>query len=194
MHQMTLLGIEGPRKAQPGGAKDYPFYYVPVTNPPSYSSDGNAASAAAPESGLFPPAGQTTTTRPRSDSNAAGMSLREMPSQSSFAPTTSPDMGRRRRAESRARQYDRNMPDFGDVFEGRKDPAAVNLARLQALREEAIATGSSMSTDRLAPLGRVGTMDSGSTRRRGIFSGRPRSATVNKEDNRSSEGGAEKMV
>ncbi|KAF3771286.1 hypothetical protein M406DRAFT_245039, partial [Cryphonectria parasitica EP155] len=27
MHQMTELGIEGPRKAQPGGAKEYPFYY-----------------------------------------------------------------------------------------------------------------------------------------------------------------------
>lgn len=85
------------------------------------------------------------------------------------------------------------MPDFGDVFEGRKDPAAVNLARLQALREEAVATGSSMSTDRLAPLGRSGTMDSGSTRKRGIFGGRPRSATNNKEG-RTSEGGAERMV
>ncbi|KAJ4388690.1 hypothetical protein N0V93_006149 [Gnomoniopsis smithogilvyi] len=183
MHQMTLLGIEGPRKAQPGGAKEYPFYYVPVNNPPAYT-DGTTA-----ESGPFPPASQTH--RPRSDSNAAGSSLREMPSHSSFTPT-SPDV-RRRRAESRARQYDRNMPDFGDVFEGRKDPAAVNLARLQALREEAVATGSSMSTDRLAPLGRSGTMDSGSTRRRGIFSGRPRSATQNKEG-MDREGGPEKMV
>lgn len=184
MHQMTLLGIEGPRKAQPGGAKDYPFYYAPVNNPPAYT-DGAAPS----DSGPFPPA--TQAGRPRSDSNAAGSSLREMPSHSSFAPT-SPDV-RRRRAESRARQYDRNMPDFGDVFEGRKDPAAVNLARLQALREEAVATGSSMSTDRLAPLGRSGTMESGSTRRRGIFSGRPRSATQSKEE-RAGEGAPERMV
>lgn len=183
---MTLLGIEGPRKAQPGGGKDYPFYYAPV-NPPSYNEN-------AQDSGPFPPSAThqptTTTTRARSDSNAASASLREMPSHSSFAPT-SPDV-RRRRAESRARAFDRNMPDFGDVFEGRKDPAAVNLARLQALREEAVATGSSMSTDRLAPLGRSGTMDSGSTRKRGIF-GRPRSATNNKEG-RTSEGGAERMV
>lgn len=184
MNQMTILGIEGPRKAQPGGAKEFPFYYAPASNPPSYSEGVSA------ESGPFPGASQTTT-RPRRDSNAGGgTSLREMPSHSSFAPT-SPDM-RRRRAESRARQYDRNMPDFGDVFEGRKDPAAVNLARLQALREEAVSTGSSMSSDRLAPLGRSGTMDSGSTRRRGLFSGRPRSATVNKEE-RASEG-AERMV
>lgn len=181
MHQMTLLGIEGPRKAQPGGTKDFPFYYAPANNPPSYSEG-------AADAGPF--AATTQTARPRGDSTAAGASLREMPSHSSFSPT-SPDM-RRRRAESRARQFDRNMPDFGDVFEGRKDPAAVNLARLQALREEAIATGSSMSSDRLAPLGRSGTMDSGSTRRRGIFSGRPRSSTATKEE-RASEA-VERMV
>lgn len=184
MHQMTILGIEGPRKAQPGGAKEFPFYYAPANNPPSYSEGASSSDA-----GPFPAATQTTP-RPRRDSLAAGASLRQMPSQSSLAPT-SPET-RRRRAESRARQMDRNMPDFGDVFEGRKDPAAVNLARLQALREEAVATGSSMSTDRLAPLGRAGTMDSGSTRRRGIFGGRPRSATAAKEENVME--GAERMV
>lgn len=171
MHQMTVLGIEGPRKAQPGGAKDYPFYYVPV-NPPSYS-EGQQAGATGP----FPPTGVSISVPSPRMGSVTQESLREVSSQSSInwnAPP-SPET-RRKRAESRAREMGSRLPDFGDVFEGRKDPAAANLARLQSLREE-VTSSQASSVDRLAPLDRAGTMDSNSTRRRGIFGGRPRSAT-----------------
>lgn len=204
--QMLLLGIQGPRKATPGGDKDFPFYYAPANTPPVYS-EGTAPS----DGGNSKPPGSVHgpgTGRARSDSlQAPTQSLREMTSQTSLAATSFSGAAdatalRRRRAESRARQMERSMPDFGDVFEGRKDPAAVNLARLQSLREESAAfssaTGSAAGEggERLALLGRMATMDSGgaSTRqRRGIFGGRPRSASVAREG-RASEGGAERMV
>lgn len=194
MHQMTELGIEGPRKAQPGGAKDFPFYYAPVA-PPSYNEQLSSAT------GPFPPEGSgregsiISNSGPRKESLAPGgpahdnASLHRGLSQQSSTEWSnappSPDL-RRRRAESRARQLDSRLPGFEDVFEGRRDPAAANLARLQILREES----RSSSLERISPLDRTRTMDSQSTttgpRRRGIFGGRPRSAT--KGDTRSDAG------
>lgn len=197
MHQMTELGIEGPRKAQPGGGKDFPFYYAPAAPPPSYHEQPSTAT------GPFPPEGSgregsIVSTSPRKESvagvpgsvphNDNGSIHRGLSHQSSTewgnAPP-SPDF-RRRRAESRARQLDSRLPGFEDVFEGRRDPAAANLARLQILREES----QSSSVERIAPLDRTQTMDSQSTstaRRRGIFGGRPRSAS--RTDGRSSDAG-----
>lgn len=186
MHQMKELGIEGPRKAQPGGAKDYPFYYVPVAPPPSYNEQPSVSGPLPPEgSGRE---GSITSTGPRKESAAAAgapgaahdnaslhRGLSPQPSMDWSNAPPSPDF-RRRRAESRARQLDSRIPGFEDVFEGRRDPAAANLARLQSLREES----RSSSLDRLSPLDRTRTTDSQSTstaRRRGIFGGRPRSAT-----------------
>lgn len=180
MHQMTELGIEGPRKAQPGGAKDYPFYYAPAAPPPSYNEQQSAT-------GPFPPEGSgregsivSTSLRgeniapgaPQDNSSLhRGLSRQTSTDWSNTPP--SPDL-RRRRAESRARVLDSRLPGFEDVFEGRKDPAAANLARLQSLREES----RSSSLERIQPLGRTQTMDSqATTRRRGIFGGRPRSST-----------------
>lgn len=184
MQQMKELGIEGPRKAQPGGAKDYPFYYVPVSPPPSYNS-----------SGPFPPDGREgsiTSTSPRKESAATtttagahdNASLTHLSHGLSPQRSASPDVFRRRRAESRARQLDSYLPGFEDVFEGRRDPAAAHLARLQSLREESRA---SSLDDRLAPLDRSRTTESrqststSTARRRGIFGGRPRSSTTNKD-------------
>lgn len=181
MAQMAALGIEGPRKHQPGGAQDFPFFFQTAA-PPSYAE--NSAAAGPLASGMPLSAGSEGALRKESMT-----SLRDSAShQSSSAAATwggppgSPDVARRnrQRAESRAarQQFEQRMADFGDVFEGRRDPAAANLARLQSLREEAAALSSSSSVDRLAPLNRAGTMDSGSTqRRRGIFGGRPRSST-----------------
>lgn len=184
MAQMADLGIEGPRKHQPGGAQDFPFFFQ-ATNPPSYN-EGMRGGA----SGPFPTLNTAAAENARQPSLS---SLRETASPSAApwgGPPSSPDVARRnrQRAESRAarQQMESRLPDFGDVFEGRRDPAAANLARLQSLREEA-AMSSATSVDRgpgLAPLGRAGTMDSGSTqRRRGIFGGRPRSST-NQRDTR----------
>lgn len=203
MQQMSDLGIEGPRKHQPGGTPNFPFYYM-AAQPPAYN---DAAQAGAP-SGPFPSAAAPVASGASAASGTAQRkesmtSLREVSSHSS-APWSasaggapgSPNiaMVQRRRAESRARQQldARVLPDFGDVFEGRRDPAAANLARLQILREEAAAanSASASSVDRLAPLNRAGTMDSASTqRRRGIFSGRPRSASKT-ADTRSDAGGS----
>lgn len=228
--QMLNLGIQGPRKHTPGGDKDFPFYYAPAVLPPSYSEgsqgiapDNASIANAMPGHPLQPlPSG-----RSRADSHATasgvapansvtGAALREMPSHSSFAAGS--DTLRRRRVESRARQMERALPDFGDVFEGRKDPAAVNLARLQALREEAALSGMARTTtshssggghsDRRAslsaepgqnsgvgerPLVRSGTMavDGSSRVRRGIFGGRPRSST-NARDNNNTNSNNEK--
>lgn len=199
MATMSELGIEGPRKHQPGGAENFPFYYMPV-NPPSYT-DGQQQPGAA--GGPFPSgvarAPSTSTGGPVSElgKKESMSSLREVASHTSgaggwAAAPGSPDVLRRRRAESRARlQLERNMPDFGDVYESRRDPAAANLARLQVLREEAAQNsgggqqqpgspqGRSSSLERLAPLGRADTTNSASTaRKRGLFfGGRPRSAT-----------------
>lgn len=184
MHQMTLLGIEGPRKAQPGGAKDYPFYYAPVNLPPN--KEGQQQPGAA---GPFPPTGVSASVPSPRMGSVAQESLREVSSQSSMNWNVPPSPEtHRKRAESRAREIGSRLPDFGDVYEGRKDPAAANLARLQSLREEASSSQAS-SVDRLAPLDRAGTMDSNSTRRRGIFGGRPRSATKT-TDGRSDAGGS----
>lgn len=181
MYQMTLLGIEGPRKAQPGGAKDYPFYYVPVPPP---SSNEQVQTGPFPSGGAVSVGGASPAIGPRNESISRDTgSLREVPSHSSLQ--TSSDQQRRRRAESRARQYESRVPDFGDVFEARKDPAAANLARLQSLREEAVANNESSSVDRLSPLDRSRTTDSNSVRKRGLFN-RPRSAT--KEGRRSDAG------
>lgn len=212
MHQMTLLGIEGPRKAQPGGAKDFPFYYAPAGAPPSYNEQPPPGSSGREGSII-------STGAPRKDSVSAGgasasaaaaaaqydnASLHRGLSRQSSAEWTntsnappSPDV-RRRRAESRARQLDRLLPGFEDVFEGRRDPAAANLARLQSLREESRASSPERERQRVGGgggpgplLDRTRTMDSQATstgpRRRGIFGGRPRSAT--KPDGRSSDAG-----
>lgn len=192
MAQMADLGIEGPRKHQPGGAQDFPFFFQ-TTSPPSYT-DGTHGGAGGPLPSAAVPAPAPESMRRESMS-----SLRETASHSSAAawgPPGSPDVARRnrQRAESRAarQQMESRIPDFGDVFEGRRDPAAANLARLQSLREEAALSHAS-SVDRLSPLGRAGTMDSGSTqRRRGIFGGRPRSSTNRGDgrDARSDAGGS----
>lgn len=198
MAQMADLGIEGPRKHQPGGAQDFPFFFQ-ATNPPSYAEGTRNGAAGGP----FPSA---ATAGPEAAHKPSMSSLRETASHSSAAhggiPPVSPDVARRnrQRAESRAarQQMESRLMDFGDVFEGRRDPAAVNLARLQSLREEAALSHAS-SVERspgLAPLGRAGTMDSGSTqRRRGLFGGRPRSSTNQREgrdvrDARSDAGGS----
>lgn len=180
MHQMAELGIEGPRKAQPGGAKDFPFYYAPAAPPPSYNEQQSTT-------GPFPPEGSgregsIVSGSPGRESIATGVPHdnasfhRGLSRQTSTEWNTIPastDL-RRRRAESRARAMDSRLPAFEDVFEGRRDPAAANLARLQSLREES----RSSSPDRIQPLGRTATMDSQATsRRRGIFGGRPRSST-----------------
>lgn len=205
MATMTELGIEGPRKHQPGGAENFPFYYVPV-NPPSYT-DGQHAGAGGP----FPQGvarAPSASTGPTSEvaRKESMTSLRQVASHSSSAnwnAAGSPETQRlRKRAESRARlQLERSLPDFGDVYEGRRDPAAVSLARLQVLREEAAlnqqAQGQqarSSSVERLAPLNRADTTNSASTRKRGIFGGRPRSATnrggSSHTDGRPSDAGA----
>lgn len=200
---MLLLGIQGPRKATPGGDKDFPFYYAPA--PPSHTAGD--APPAAPSEGH--PLEQVSSGRTRAGSLAAApsRSLRGVASQSSLSDTRSTSDMMRRRAESRARAaMEAQAMDFGDVFEGRKDPAAVNLARLQALREESIITAAESSSssvgaaasgsDRLGILRRSGTMDSEATRRRGLFGGRPRSSTAAKEGRASlsERGEVEKMV
>ncbi|PSR80125.1 Mechanosensitive ion channel-domain-containing protein [Coniella lustricola] len=215
MAQMKDLGIEGPRRAQPGGDKDYPFYYVPVQ--PPQAQPGAAAAAADndtdPDNHLASEpfrTGRSTVVGspvlgPRSESlvrdNASfrdGMSQASADwhdARSGHGPSTHQFNSapyRRRRADSRARMYD-HMPDFGDVFEGRKDPATANLARLQVLREEAAAARASsvdVAGSSARPLGRTATMDSTATstgtRKRGLF-GRPRSST---RDGRPSDAGA----
>lgn len=216
MHQMKELGIEGPRRAQPGGDKDFPFYYVPV-NPPQTQGQGgdnnnnNQQSTEPFRTGRSTVVGSPVLGSRNESLSRDNASFRDGMSQASGdwhdsttttgggggggGPYHYPSPYRRRRADSRTaisaatRMYD-HMPDFGDVFEGRKDPATTNLARLQVLREEAAAArATSVDIDGpTRPLGRTPTTDSVATsaRKRGIF-GRPRSST---RDGRSSDAGA----
>ncbi|KAL1862558.1 hypothetical protein Daus18300_008517 [Diaporthe australafricana] len=164
MRVMGELGIEGPRKMEPGGAQNFPFY---LAYPPTHNES-------APKENVV------RDQRSGSLRTGPGSVHRD---DASLRPTSppSPDV-RRRRAESQARAQLDRFPDFGDVFEGRKDPAAANLARLQSLREEAATSSQSSGIDRFGGRGpsldRVGTMNSDTTSRhgRGIFR-RPRSAS-----------------
>lgn len=163
MRQMAELGMEGPRKMEPGGAQNFPFYLA------------------------YPPAPTESASKENVVRDQRSGSLRTGPGSvhrddASLRPTSppSPDV-RRRRAESQARAQFERFTDFGDVFEGRKDPAAANLARLQSLREEAASSSQSSGVDRFGrgpSLDRVGTMNSDMTSRhgRGIFR-RPRSSS-----------------
>lgn len=184
MRVMHELGIEGPRKMEPGGAKGFPFY---LAYPPSYSeSEQKAGGPGGPLSpGLVSGGGGVVGGAPTPD-NASAFSG-EMRASS---PET-----RRRRAESAAREMDLN-PGFGDVFDGRRDTNASHIARLQSLREEA-SQSHSTGIDRLdgadsdhleVPLDR---MSSNGTRHsnRGIFR-RPRSTSRTVR----SDGGASSMV
>ncbi|POS80593.1 mechanosensitive ion channel family [Diaporthe helianthi] len=163
MRVMNELGIEGPRKMQPGGNESYPFYLA------------------------YPPAPMENATKENVIKDQRSGSLKTGPgsvhrddtSQRPLSPP-SPDV-RRRRAESQARAQLEHFTDFGDVFEGRKDPAAANLARLQSLREEAALSSQSSGVDRYGrgpSLDRVRTMNSDNVSRhgRGIFR-RPRSSS-----------------
>ncbi|KAI3400862.1 hypothetical protein diail_1551 [Diaporthe ilicicola] len=145
MRVMTELGIEGPRKMEPGGAQNFPFY---LAYPPAYNES-------APK--------ENVVRDQRNGSLRTGSGSVHL-DDASLRPTSppSPDV-RRRRAESQARAATDRFPDFGDVFEGRKDPAAANLARLQSLREEAASSSQSSGVDRFGrglSLDRVGTMNS----------------------------------
>lgn len=166
MRVMTELGIEGPRKMGPGGAQNFPFY---LAYPP-------APNESAPKENVV------RDQRSGSLRTGAGSVHRDDASLRPISPP-SPDV-RRRRAESQARAQLDRFPDFGDVFEGRKDPAAANLARLQSLREEVASSSQASGVDRFGrgpSLDRVGTsrtMNSDTTSRhgRGIFR-RPRSSS-----------------
>jgi small-conductance mechanosensitive channel len=163
MRQMGELGIEGPRKMQPGGAQNFPFFLA------------------------YPPAPSETASNENAIRDQRSGSLKTGPGSihrddASLRPTSppSPDV-RRRRAESQVRAQFERFTDIGDVFEGRKDPAAANLARLQSLREEAASASESSGVDRYGrgpSLDRIGTMNSDTTSRhgRGIFR-RPRSSS-----------------
>ncbi|KUI60285.1 hypothetical protein VP1G_07485 [Cytospora mali] len=124
MRVMHELGIEGPRKMEPGGAKGFPFY---LAYPPSYSESEQKAGPPAAPGGPAPhdgvPAGHGGVIDQDNSSTFSGEMRASSPER------------KRRRAESLARELDR-APGFGDVFEGRRDTSAAHIARLQSLREE----------------------------------------------------------
>ncbi|KKY37008.1 putative mechanosensitive ion channel family [Diaporthe ampelina] len=113
MRVMTELGIEGPRKMEPGGAQNFPFYLA------------------------YPPAQTESAPKENVIRDQRSGSLRTGPGSIHHDDA----------AESQARAQLDRFPDFGDVFEGRKDPAAANLARLQSLREEAASKASERLED-----------------------------------------------
>lgn len=172
MRVMNELGIEGPRKMEPGGAKSFPFY---LAYPPSYSESEQKAMGHGGPPGV--PVGVH-------GGGHGGVPDRDNGSILSGEVRCSSPETRRRRAESAAREMERT-PGFGDVFDGRRDTAAAShLARLQSLREESTPVSASQShstgLDRMGerlglPLERS---DSNSTRQggRGIFK-RPRSVS-----------------
>ncbi|KAJ9143754.1 Mechanosensitive ion channel protein [Pleurostoma richardsiae] len=170
MRQMALLGIEGPRKMQPGGTKDYPFFWTSV-QPPAYdpsTAPGQQLQPPPPPGAAQPPVFQQTVQPPTPQ------------------PLVSETI-QRRRAESRAQIVD-NFPDFGDVYDSRKPE--LSLSRLESLREAAQVSGIS---DRMAsPIERVrskGSQES-EVRRRGVFGGRQRQ----RSDSRSPNPGPSSMV
>ncbi len=119
MRQMADLGIEGPRKMQPGGTRDFPFYWA-AASPPDHAGGGGATAYAD-----TPPA-------PGATAAAASSAMRRVPPPPPppVLPMPSPDL-RRRRAESRAAVVDAG-PDFQDVYDSRRQDG---LQRLQSIRE-----------------------------------------------------------
>ncbi|TPX13468.1 uncharacterized protein E0L32_006198 [Thyridium curvatum] len=119
MIQMKELGIEGPRKMQPGGNRDYPFYWTNLPPPPSYSE-------------LKPGHADAADPVPVLEQQSAEAARQ-----------------RRRRAESQPpRVVVDDAPDFQDVFDTRKPDALRRLQSLRAAGAARAAAGES-SQDRL---------------------------------------------
>lgn len=164
MRVIHELGIEGPRRQQPGGTKDWPLYFSGMP-PPAYATAGHAA-----QDGPHGPS-------PRTMSPA--------PPQSHAAPTAHADVHRngsvnlvrgRARSDSRAlaaaAAAESGPHEFGDVYENRRldghgvrrrsslhyTPATINEgAETTALEREPSAAGSaapSESTNRQRLWGR----------------------------------------
>ncbi|KAK7741015.1 hypothetical protein SLS53_005079 [Cytospora paraplurivora] len=176
MRVMYELGIEGPRKMQPGGERSFPFY---LAYPPSYSESAQHGVPTAPGAPGVPgvptgvpssaPAGpaaqqqqqQQQQQQPHTPHDYHGAhalhSVRD-----AHRDYTSRERDRSRdngsilsndvRAPSpetrrrRAESAAREAPMPGDVFDGRRDTAAAHAARLQILREEAAASHLGVTT------------------------------------------------
>ena len=125
MYEMHSLGIEGPRRLQPGGNPDYPFYWTQVA-PPAYRSTearpfaSNVAIPAIPEEdvdGAKSPSGGTEA----SGSSGVSSGVAHKISRHGSGEV-------RRRAESHASYLCQNNIglDFQDVFGARRQGQGVN--------------------------------------------------------------------
>lgn len=148
MRQMALLGIEGPRKQQPGGTKELPFYWSNV-QPPAREPDTtyigpHMAPPQTTEGGVqrMPSEHSTNSTvvpfpalgLHNSAQEGQQQQQQHMPQSSSTAtrgPAMSTSVLRRRRGPS---VLDLGPDMFQDVYESRRPDASANLARLQSIR------------------------------------------------------------
>ncbi|KAL8366766.1 hypothetical protein RB595_008785 [Gaeumannomyces hyphopodioides] len=138
MRQMADLGIEGPRKHQPGGTRDLPFFWSNV-QPPSYDSATTYPAGPSPRGGhQHPDVGSPTAA---AGSSSTGGGLHHSSSSSSSGPPapamvtpSSESFLRRRRASSRATSVLDVGPAFGDVYDSRRPDTVAHLARLQSVR------------------------------------------------------------
>jgi hypothetical protein len=107
MRQMSELGIEGPRRTDPGGSRLYPLYWATV-HPPAHEQAGTVGG-----SGI-------------------GRSASTSGSAASVASETASAVLARRRPDSRIIS---DVPDFGDVYDSRRGEHPSHLARLASVRE-----------------------------------------------------------
>ncbi|OLN86953.1 putative MscS family protein C1183.11-like protein 2 [Colletotrichum chlorophyti] len=162
MAEIRDLGLQGPWQVQPGGSRDYPFYWAGGAPPPSYDSTSKSGGPSGSNNAAPPTPSDAQSHHSNSMSNSAG-----------------PAVLTRSRADSRTGVVpfvDDNWSDFQDVFEARREVHQPHISRLQSIRERAdLEPPESTSSGAALPPGSRQSHDSGSQRRR--FFGRPRSSS-----------------
>ncbi|KAJ2893005.1 putative mechanosensitive ion channel family protein [Zalerion maritima] len=165
MYEMHNLGIEGPRRQQPGGNPQYPFYWTQVS-PPTYRSSEVAASGPVPTG---PTIHSIPEEHPGDSNGAIGSSgiasgvAQKVPSHSSSV--------LRNRADSHASYMGQHNTgtDFQDVFEFRR---ADNVNRGASVHSHNTVEQLRQQEERDRELERQISQNSES--RRHLFHGRPK--------------------
>ncbi|KAI6359760.1 hypothetical protein MCOR25_006933 [Pyricularia grisea] len=151
MRQMALLGIEGPRKQQPGGTKDLPFYWTSVP-PPAFepattyvtprpeqpqsqpSQDGTSTSPVVPFPSLSIHASDQERQQQLREQHQQSQQQQQQQSSTAVASgaNSSTTSVRRRRGPSVVIDHGPDM--FQDVYGSRRHDTSAQLARLQSIR------------------------------------------------------------
>jgi small-conductance mechanosensitive channel len=181
MRQMIEVGIQGPYRNEPGGSKDFPFFWTGCTPAPSYANEV-LQSPSDDANHPFPP----ITPMP-STGNTGGVNGLAPPRSASTATARTARRPRGPSAAAVASELEDEISDFQDVYSSRRDESArfsrpsnetrqrratevrEGLARMATVHRHATATG----VDHEGGLGRSTTvLGTAHERARALF-GRP---------------------